>query len=376
MLIDFYVPIIDNYWDIWFAINLALIMTSGNQELKIRFFSDDEKLFDKMIWGNKQIIKLKIVFYNLNNLENHTPSKNIFTFFDYRLQKEYLQKWESWKNIIQFWYFLLHKWVEKLHLTSYEVDWNKITHFIPSLLENTWGILINIFEFKDFSLKKIDFLEFINLKYKTKIPLDYANKKWITVFVYRKTLDEILETITNRNKNEVFFIFDWKNNCHPEFISGSLIQGNETKQNIKNSELNSEWKIIIDNIIFMPFIELLDFNNFLSLSDLNIIRWENSLCTSLSYWKPTLWDIYKENNNAHIEKLKDFTNYLLTFNKDYLLFNKFIEEFNLWIKSKWIENFLNWYKVFEEFFNNLSKKIVDKSNLVNNLKEYVIWIMK
>jgi hypothetical protein len=42
----------------------------------------------------------------------------------------------------------------------------------------------------------------------------------------------------------------------------------------------------------------------------NIVRGENSLITALQTQKPFYWDIYKESNMAHVQKIQDFTGYL------------------------------------------------------------------
>lgn len=364
--IDFYVPIIDNYWDIWFALNLALIMVWKNQNLKIRFFCDDKNLFEKMIWNDFLInLKWQISYYNLKNIQNQTPSKNIFTFFDYRLPKDYLQKWEYWKNIIQFWYFLLHKWVKNLHWTTYKIDWNKITHFIPSLLENTWGILINSNLTKEnIEQNKSDFINFINKKYSLSIPENITNKKWISVFVYKDTFKEIIETIKKRKNNEVFFIFDWCESIKNEYIA------------ILKLNCYTELWSINSVIINIPFIELIDFNKFLDICNANIVRWENSICTSLSLWKPTLWDIYKESNNAHNDKINDFSNFLLTFNSKLLWYTKVFMEFNNWKKVNSAINFIENYNSYSKYFIELSKNILNNSNLINNLQKYVNWSLK
>ncbi len=380
--IDFYVPIIDNYWDIWFALNLALIMVLKNPKLKVRFFSDDEKLFDKMMGYNIEnwlLNKIQewhcseiqgrfpssrewqfIQFYNLNDLSNYIPSKTIFTFFDYKLPSEYIKKWEKWKTIIQFWYFLLHKWIENLHNTSYEIDWNKFIHFIPSLIEKTWWIIIN--KIKDEKLKtKEEYLNYINKKYNLEISKNLLNKKWISVFVYKDTLNEVIEVIKER-KAEVFFIFDsWKR------IQESTIQWKWTKQSIKDSwnkfrtgsEINSGWQFSL------PFLELLDYNDFISICDCNIVRWENSLCTSLSSWKPTLWDIYKENNEAHNEKIDDFLEFL----NEKWQYNNILKEFNSNNKKEAFTDFLDNYQNYNNLFQNLWNYINNNCDLYKNLKK-------
>jgi hypothetical protein len=41
-----------------------------------------------------------------------------------------------------------------------------------------------------------------------------------------------------------------------------------------------------------------------------MVRGENSLITAIEAKKPFYWDIYKESNKAHKQKLEDFEQYL------------------------------------------------------------------
>ncbi|MFA5916881.1 MAG: elongation factor P maturation arginine rhamnosyltransferase EarP [Candidatus Gracilibacteria bacterium] len=332
--IDFYVTIIDNYGDIGFALNLALKMVSKNHNLNVRFFNDNEELFNKMIGDNKNNIK----FYNLSDLNDYIPSKTIFTFFDYKLPSNYLKKGEIGKNIIQFGYFLLHKGIENLHLTNYELVGNKFIHFIPSLKENTGGVIIQNYINKN---NKEKYLNYLKSKYNLNIEITYnlLNKKWISVFVYKDNLNEIIEVIQKR-KNEIFFVFD----------SGKRIQED-------------------NNIIYMPFFELLDYNDFLSLCDLNIVRGENSLCTSLSSGKPTLWDIYKENNKAHNEKIDDFLIFLEENKIQELQYSKILKNFNSIYKKEAFTDFLDNSNSYKHLFVNLGIYINNNCDLYNKLKK-------
>ncbi len=55
---------------------------------------------------------------------------------------------------------------------------------------------------------------------------------------------------------------------------------------------------------------MVDYGVFQSLCDANIVRGENSLCQALISSKPALWDIYKESNGAHREKIDDYLVFL------------------------------------------------------------------
>lgn len=333
--IDFYVDIIDNFWDIWFAINLALILYKWEKNIDIRFFSNDELLFKSMIKDNDVIWKIN--YNDLSEIWLFEPNDLIFNFFDRKIDFDFLNSFNNDIKLINFWYFLLHSWVERLHLTNYHTKNVDVTHFIPSLLDGTWWVLINK---NDEIFSREQYFEFISKKYNLSFPnLDW--KKIISIFVYKNTLDEMINHINLSEINDsVFFIFGY-----PDL-------------DLKTS-----------NIFVMPFLEIEDYWNFLRYCDVNLVRWENSLIQSLIFWKPTMWDIYKENNNAHIEKIDDFLQFLKKIdwnNRDY---NDLMKKFNWENIKDWFEIFLNSYKDYEIMFKSLWSYINKNCDLYEKIKK-------
>lgn len=60
----------------------------------------------------------------------------------------------------------------------------------------------------------------------------------------------------------------------------------------------------------LPFLSMQEYYSLLQHCHANIVRGENSLVPALEAHAPFFWDIYKESNNAHIQKIQDFANYL------------------------------------------------------------------
>ncbi len=107
-VIDFYVSVIDNYGDMGFALNLANTLHDKYPNLEIRFFSDDEKLFQKFF---QEGFPHWIQYASLEKLSSEkpiAPANLIFNFFDYKFSKEYLARFPYGKTIVSFSYFLLH----------------------------------------------------------------------------------------------------------------------------------------------------------------------------------------------------------------------------------------------------------------------------
>lgn len=331
--IDFYVDVIDNFWDLGFAINLIFIMLKNDSKLEIRLFSNDEKLYKNMVQNN--IFIKNIVYFDLKEIYKFEPNNLIFNFFDRKIDFEFLKNKNYEIKLINFSYLLMHKWVENLHLTSYRDKNIEITHFVPSLLKNTWWVLINKQVQK---YNKKDLILFLEKKYNLNLKLNLENK-FISIFVYSDTLNEILSSFTD--DRTTYFIF-WYTNTY-----------------IKNK-----------NSIIMPFMELEDYNNFLSICDVNYVRGENSLISSLIYWKPTIWDIYKENNNAHIEKIEDFIDFLRLFSSFNESYFELFRNFNkTWQKEMIFNEFSNNYFFYKDMFFELWKYLNNECDAYEKIKK-------
>lgn len=328
--IDFITTVIDNYWDAGFAFNLAISLLKKEPNLHVRFFLDDEKLFLKLKWD----IEIKnLTYYDLKEIKNLNPSKIIFNFFDRKIDFEYLHNFEYEIKLINFSYFLMHSGVKSLHNTSYTSKNVSVIHYIPSLLNEWWWVIINPY-FDDFE-KEIskNWIFYYKKKLIPNLEESLYQRNWISVFCYKETFEKIKNSIS-QDKENMYLLFD--NTLY--------------------------W----DNVINMPFLNILDYGKILYLCDKNIVRWENSLVWALMSKMPFLWDIYKEHNKAHKEKIEDFWNFLIsksnTFS-DYLeIFRDFNSEGNT---KKWFEDFLL-YKA-----KNQVKLLDDKNNLLKNLKKYI-----
>jgi len=330
MQIDFYTTVIDNYWDCWFSFNLAVSLLYYYPELKIRYFCDNKDLFLKLKWDKE--IK-NIIYYDLKEIKNIIPSKTIFNFFDRKIDFDYFHLQSFDINLINFSYFLMHAWVNSLHNTKYVSKNVFVTHFVPSLISDAWWIIVNPYleEFREEILKKDLFL--VRKEFLPNLDDEKYKKKWVSIFCYKQTFEKIKGEF-KKYPNIIFFTFDNK------------IKG--------------------ENVVNMPFLKIDDYYKFQYLCDKNIVRWENSLINSLFTQKPFLWDIYKEHNEAHKEKIKDFSQYLVsTFWQSFDEYNHIFSDFNIWdVKSSFFK-FLNYENDFKKIQENIN------NDLVKNIRNYI-----
>jgi len=322
MKIDFYVDLIDNFWDIWFAYNIAKILVEKDENIFIRFFSNNENLFNN-ISKNKYSDKIK--YYNENQKLNLTSNKIIFNFFSKKIDKDYLSKFDFNITIFNFTYFMTHKWCESLHNTIESHKNLTIKHFVPSFYKDTFWVII--WE------KKYDFNR-EELAKRFEINKKYLDKKWVSVFCYPETYAEIKYEI-EKQKDVLFFIFDDRN------------------------------KAEFENSIQMPFLEIQEYYDMMRVFDYNIVRWENTLVSWILANKPFLWDIYKEDNNQHIFKVDEvveFFNYSFDNIGDY---NEILKNFNISEKSINFNHFINYKNT--EFFNNLNSYILKNCDMIEKI---------
>jgi len=329
--IDFLTTVIDNYWDMWFAFHLAISLLDQDKNVRIRFFWDDRQLFWKLKWD---LTIPNVEYYDVKDFEKSSPSETIYNFFDRKINFEYLHQFSYHIELINFSYFLMHDGVKSLHNTFYNSKNVSVRHYIPSLLPEGGGVIISSYleAFKkDLAKKGI-------LYYKKKmipnLEEDMYEKKWISVFCYPETFEQIKENIL-QDSQKIYLVF---------------------QHDIK-------W----ENIINMPFLNILEYEKLLHICQYNIVRWENSLVAAIWAEQPFLWDIYKEHNDAHKYKIEDFIIFLKYFweNKEYFeCFKNFNLSDNKWSAFKNI--FLMNHK---NMFIDLAQYMTQCANLLKNIKK-------
>ncbi len=263
--INIFFSVIDNLGDIGFACEL------------IRSFQEswsEKYSFD--IWTN-QVEKVELFF-----------SKNIDVLWSYCI-RDIHQIWEKqscvslllfqieipknypyWKNelFLRIDYLSFDKEWIKYHGTEHfdSRPGRRIIECIPSPLYGWGGV---IFPPKRLIWKK---------ELAKKFWLDHQ-KKWISIFSYKKTQEECLKIESLKETQVLIF---W-------------------------SEPKKEGS---DSFIFLPFLSLHEFTSILNESEWAIIRWEVSFITTLQLKTPFLWDMYKEIWWYHREQAMQFLEWI------------------------------------------------------------------
>jgi hypothetical protein len=330
--IDFTVPIIDNYGDMGFAVHLACLFMREFHTIHIRFWTEDEELFRKIL---PHFWEQNIHFHQLHNFETE-KEKNAFrcNFFWYRITDISLSGCQTCINFdyLQFASKKTEKAIESLHLTTYTQVGTKIVHFIPTLSQ-FWGGVLEPLVGQN-SNKQIT-----------------ESKRNITgIFVYPETLLRLLPILSNFPEQH-FLLFGITENQKQDFFKNQT-----TVQQNKNIEI-------------IPFCDLVQFEEILQTCNRCFIRGENSLMLALHKRIPFLWDIYKESNHVQEEKMQDF---LTSFSPE--ISSEYREIFILQSKQKltkeetiiWTNNVQNFIKgKFDDQVQNYPK---DGKNLFEEVK--------
>lgn len=244
------------------------------KDLKIRFFSENYELFLDMLDGQ---IPKNLEYLELKDWSTSTHSPIRCNFFGEKIREEDLigQKYPT--KILNFDYLQFHKdggmgnpGVGSLHGTSYTIAETEVIHIVPSLLPEGGGVVIPK---EHHPLSRSEFLKYIGET------SDLIDRHWCSIFVYSDTLLSMKE-VFKKYPEWVFFV------C------------------------GVDGKIEMKNVVTLPFLPLGIYGAFLKHCDANIVRGENSLVSALLAGKPFLWDIYKENNGAHLGKMEDFGEYV------------------------------------------------------------------
>ena len=263
--VDFLVPIIDNFWDLWFALELAIDLYLNNPNIQVRLWSENCELFTKMLGD---ITKYpSISYHSLCDFDIHNDDCSIITFFGYKIsgQPKVLRRvWQC--DYLQFWgtngspsEILLRSFDG----TQYRDGNLEYIHRVPAISEyGAWIVHRKNTDTASLAVQQVN--------------ITNTRKHQATVFVYDHTFVKLIP---------VFHDFpNW------EFI----ILGRE-----------NEWEQLPSNCTRSPFIPLTEMLTLYQWADLNIVRGENTLVTAIFAGKPWLWDIYRENNGAHESKLND-----------------------------------------------------------------------
>lgn len=364
--IDIFCNIIDNFGDIGVSYRLAKEIASN--KYTVHLYVDDLYIFSKIenkINIHKKFQKLSkyLFIYKWDNSlkQNYIPSSVIIETFGCNLPF-YVTKKITHKNIwINLEYLSAEDWIEDCHLKiSPQANGIKKYFFFPGFTKNTGGLNYNKYLPK---INKIKFLQefsqhITNRKLKkTNIPNLCKNYSFNLIFTYNNPqVINIIKSKLKYNTNSVFFIAEGK--------SSTIFNKNYIK------EINKTYP----NAKFYKFkmINQSNFNKLINICDFVVVRGEDSIVQAIIQEKNFLWDIYKQKENAHLDKIKQFIyKYIPKNNSNY---NEIYESLINLNTSNIYSNFDSFMLKSEEIISHnkiWAKELKQNNSLCSNLLNFI-----
>ena len=298
--IDILVHLVDNFWDIGFALELMLSLESWFPgEFQFRVFTNEVWRTNDFFSRNQHLFP-KCAIFDIHTFLDSWPELLILALFHAPI----LKFSDGKKRLVLRIDYLSFDpvWIAmngQEHLYSSEIT--QIIELIPSPCPKGAGLIRHDFP----HITRSAWLESLGL------PQAFADKKWISIFCYPETFARI--------------DFD---SCPEDTICFCLWVD---PKNIPSS-----------NCIVLPFLAIDQYYLLQKLSDFNIIRGEVSFVQALFSGKPFLWDMYKMQggwNEEQSEQFLDFFSFSSLYRECHRYMNADIGKISLNISDTCIHDF-------------------------------------
>lgn len=379
--IDVFCEIIDNFGDIGVVYRISKELKKIFQNVRIRIVLNRLKEFkainkkvkdtdyqeiDGLICATEKYVK--------ENMESFGVSDVFIEAFGCNVPEEYVKAAkENSKLWINLEYLSGEKWIEDFHLCESLIDSKtlKKIFFMPGFSEKSGGVIIDSGFLERMKYGKENRDEVFKKYFKD---FDLKDKFIGTVFSYEKNFENLLETLKNYEKETVL-----------------LLMGEKTQKSfseILKKNLTEDYGNIVKygkiTMIYSDFFSQEEYEEIISASDFNFTRGEDSFVRGIILGKPFMWHIYLQEEKAHMDKIKAFTERfkesIKVSEEEKNIIESYcnlLEDYNDRDKNsleKGKEDFRIFFEKFEEIdrtCKKYSKFLLEKCNLVKKLYKYI-----
>lgn len=379
--IDIFCEIIDNFGDIGVVYRISKELKKIFQNVRIRIVLnrlEEFKAINKKVKDvdYQEIDGLICVTekYVKENMESFGVSDVFIEAFGCNVPEEYVKAAkENSKLWINLEYLSGEKWIEDFHLCESLIDSKtlKKIFFMPGFSEKSGGVIIDSGFLERMKFGKENRDEVFKKYFKD---FDLKDKFIGTVFSYEKNFENLLETLKNYEKETVLLLMGEKTQkSFSEILKKNLTEdyGNVVKYG----------KI---TMIYSDFFSQEEYEEIISASDFNFTRGEDSFVRGIILGKPFMWHIYLQEEKAHMDKIKAFTERfkesIKVSEEEKNIIESYcnlLEDYNDRDKNsleKGKEDFRIFFEKFEEInriCEKYSKFLLEKCNLVKKLYKYI-----
>ena len=379
--IDIFCEIIDNFGDIGVVYRISKELKKIFQNVRIRIVLnriEEFKAINKKVKDvdYQEIDGLICVTekYVKENTESFGVSDVFIEAFGCNVPEEYVKAAkENSKLWINLEYLSGEKWIEDFHLCESLIDSKtlKKIFFMPGFSEKSGGVIIDSGFLERMKFGKENRDEVFKKYFKD---FDLKDKFIGTVFSYEKNFENLLETLKNYEKETVL-----------------LLMGEKTQKSfseILKKNLTEDYGNIVKygkiTMIYSDFFSQEEYEEIISASDFNFTRGEDSFVRGIILGKPFMWHIYLQEEKAHMDKIKAFTERfkesIKVSEEEKNIIESYcnlLEDYNDRDKNsleKGKEDFRIFFEKFEEInriCEKYSKFLLEKCNLVKKLYKYI-----
>ena len=380
--IDIFCEIIDNFGDIGVVYRISKELKKIFQNVRIRMVLNRLEEFKAINKKVKDIDFQEIdglicvtEKYVKENAETFGTADVFIEAFGCNVPEEYIKRAkENSKLWINLEYLSGEKWIEDFHLCESLIDSKtlKKIFYMPGFSEKSGGVIIDsgFLERKEYGKNN---REKVLKKYFSH--MDIKDKLIGTVFSYEKNFDNLLEVLKDYERETLLILMGEKTQkSFSEILQKKLIEN--FGKIVKYGKIT---------MMYADFLSQEEYEEVISAADFNFTRGEDSFVRGILLEKPFMWHIYLQEEKAHMDKIKAFTERFresvegLTEKETEILDNycTLLEDYNDREKNS-LEKGKEDFKVFFENFHEISiicekysKFLLEKCNLVKKLYKYI-----
>ena len=373
---DIFCNVIDNFGDIGVTWRLAKQLSTEYQ-IPIKLWVDDLHCFKHILpelnpnLDYQTHSNIEIIRWNELTPSTWCAGATIIEAFACELPSSIKLRLEQLTKDVPTWlnleYLSAEPWIDDIHgLPSIQNNGINKYFFFPGFSEKSGGL---IFE-SDLSDKQIAFRSQPNHRKDvlSTCNIDYQDQKIISVFSYETdALCELVKHFIKSDEPTILLVPIGKSS---NSISQTLP--------FDKTECIANTNVKCGNLIvgFLPMTNQEKFDELLWLSDINIVRGEDSFLRAQWAKKPFIWHIYPQDNQTHIDKLNAFWGrYCADLTPELTsIQNQVNLHFNLDDSDNIVESWSNFVSHYEELLRHAQrwpKSALNGSNLAGRLVEFV-----
>ncbi len=380
--IDIFCEIIDNFGDIGVVYRISKELKKIFQNVRIRMVLNRLEEFKAINKKVKDIDFQEIdglicvtEKYVKENAETFGTADVFIEAFGCNVPEEYIKRAkENSKLWINLEYLSGEKWIEDFHLCESLIDSKtlKKIFYMPGFSEKSGGVIIDsgFLERKEYGKNN---REEVLKKYFPNV--DIKDKLIGTVFSYEKNFDNLLEVLKDYKRETLLILMGEKTQkSFSEILQKKLIEN--FGKIVKYGKIT---------MMYADFLSQEEYEEVISAADFNFTRGEDSFVRGILLEKPFMWHIYLQEEKAHMDKIKAFTERFresvegLTEKETEILDNycTLLEDYNDRDKNS-LEKGKEDFKIFFENFHEISiicekysKFLLEKCNLVKKIYKYI-----